>query len=225
MPSFIYKWSTERRESPKAKTLMPVSFVRPPSGGSRFTTCSVVPMTSATSLFFRPSATSSMTRCSRSLGTRFHSVQLQTCLLPVQQGSEFHSLDTASDSKTQKQPVEMGFYSSPCHRELGGDFGVVTTLQKQFNNLLFARTEPNGLILHLIPRFCFIRHSRSDAHLTFSEKSFLFFLCIKRPIAYQSLGESTRVGRHRATFGTRDYRSNWPRAILMSKSQFDWKRD
>jgi hypothetical protein len=72
-------------------------------------------------------------------------------LLPVQQGSEFHSLDTASDSKTQKQPVEMGFYSSPCHRELGGDFGVITTLQQQFNNLLFARTEPNGLIIHLIP--------------------------------------------------------------------------
>jgi hypothetical protein len=45
----------------------------------------------------------------------------------------------------------MGFYGSHCHLELGGDFGVVTTLQKQFNNLLFARTEPNGLLLHLIP--------------------------------------------------------------------------
>jgi hypothetical protein len=45
----------------------------------------------------------------------------------------------------------MGFYGSPCHLELGGDFGVVTTQQKQFNNLLFARTEPNGLLLHLIP--------------------------------------------------------------------------
>lgn len=30
MRPFIYKWSTERRGSPKAKTLMPVSFVRPP---------------------------------------------------------------------------------------------------------------------------------------------------------------------------------------------------
>ena len=52
----------------------------------------------------------------------------------------------------------MGFYGSHCHLELGGNFGVVTTLQKQFNNLLFARTEPfaftgpNGLLLHLIPR-------------------------------------------------------------------------
>jgi hypothetical protein len=74
-------------------------------------------------------------------------------LPPVQQGSEFHSLDTASDSKTQKQPVEMSFYGSPCHLELGSDFGVVTTLQKQFNNLLFPRTEPNGMFLHLIPPF------------------------------------------------------------------------
>jgi len=53
----------------------------------------------------------------------------------------------------------MSFYSSPCHLELGGDFGVVTTLQKQFNNLLFARTEPfartrlNGLLPHFIPAF------------------------------------------------------------------------
>jgi hypothetical protein len=77
-------------------------------------------------------------------------------LPPVQQGSEFHSLDTASDSKTQNQPVEMGFYSSQCHLELGGDFGVVTTLQKQFNHLLLARTkslartEPNGRVFHFI---------------------------------------------------------------------------
>ena len=45
----------------------------------------------------------------------------------------------------------MGFYGSPCHFESGGDFGVVTTLQKQFNNLLFPRTEPNGVLPHLVP--------------------------------------------------------------------------
>jgi hypothetical protein len=72
-------------------------------------------------------------------------------LPPVQQSSEFHSLDTASDSKTHKQPVEMSFYGSPCDSELGGAFSVVTTLQKQFNNLVFARTEPNALLLHLTP--------------------------------------------------------------------------
>jgi hypothetical protein len=38
-----------------------------------------------------------------------------------------------------------------CHFQLAGDFGVVTTLQKQFYNLLFTRTEPNGLLLHLNP--------------------------------------------------------------------------
>jgi hypothetical protein len=90
-------------------------------------------------------------------------------LSPVQQGSEVHSLDTASDSTALKQPVEMGFYDSPCHVALGGDFGIVTILQKQFNNLLFVRTEPNGLLCH---SFCFIRLSRSDTHLTFSQNSF-----------------------------------------------------
>jgi hypothetical protein len=70
-------------------------------------------------------------------------------LPPVQQGGEFYSLNTAGDSEPQKQPVEMSLYSSPRHLELACDLGVVTTLQKQFNNLLFARTEPNGLLLHL----------------------------------------------------------------------------
>ena len=75
----------------------------------------------------------------------------------------------------------MGFYSAQCHLELGGDFGVVTTQQQQFNHLLlartksFARTEPNGLVLHLIlPIFYLL--SRSGAHPTFSQHSFLFFL-------------------------------------------------
>jgi hypothetical protein len=72
-------------------------------------------------------------------------------LPPVQQGREFHSLDTASNSETQKQPVEMSLYRSPSHLELSGYLGVVTPLQKQFDNLLFARTEPNGLLLHSNP--------------------------------------------------------------------------
>jgi hypothetical protein len=72
-------------------------------------------------------------------------------LPPVQQGCEFDSLDTAGDSETQKQSVEMSLNSAPRHFELAGDLGVVTTLQKQFNDLLFARTEPNGLLLHHTP--------------------------------------------------------------------------
>jgi len=44
----------------------------------------------------------------------------------------------------------MSFYGSPCHFELTGNLRVVTSLQKQFNNLLFAGTEPNRLLLHSI---------------------------------------------------------------------------
>jgi hypothetical protein len=72
-------------------------------------------------------------------------------LPPVQQGGEFYSLDTAGNSKTQKQPIKMSLYGSPRHIELAGNLGVVTTLQKQLNDLLFARTEPNGLLLHFYP--------------------------------------------------------------------------
>lgn len=74
---------------------------------------------------------------------------------PIQQGREFHSLDTTGDAKTKKKPVEMGFHGSPRHIELSGDFGVVTALQKQFDNLLFARAEPNSLLLHPILPFVF----------------------------------------------------------------------
>jgi hypothetical protein len=45
----------------------------------------------------------------------------------------------------------MSFYSSAGHLKLTGNFGVVTTLQEQLNDLLFARPQPNGLILHRFP--------------------------------------------------------------------------
>jgi hypothetical protein len=45
----------------------------------------------------------------------------------------------------------MGLYRSPRHVQLGGNLGIVTTLQKQVNDLLFARTQPNSLFLHLVP--------------------------------------------------------------------------
>jgi len=75
-------------------------------------------------------------------------------LPPVQQGCEFDSLDTAGNPETKKQPVEMSFHSSPRHFELSGNLGVVTALQKQLDNLLFAWTEPNSLLLHSIPLMC-----------------------------------------------------------------------
>jgi hypothetical protein len=92
----------------------------------------------------------------------------------------------------------MGFYGSPCHLEFGGDFGVVTTLQKQFNNLLLARTEPNGLFIHLIHLLSVL--SALTQCLTFSQNYFWSYHTA-RPIDYQSL-ESTRVGRHRTSFAT-----------------------
>jgi len=42
----------------------------------------------------------------------------------------------------------MSFHGSPRHVELARDFGVIASLQQQFDNLLFARTEPNSLLLH-----------------------------------------------------------------------------
>jgi hypothetical protein len=72
-------------------------------------------------------------------------------LPPVQQGCEFNSLDSAGNSETKKQPVEMCFYRSARHVQLTRDFGVVAPLQKQLDDLLFARAEPNGLFPHQFP--------------------------------------------------------------------------
>jgi hypothetical protein len=47
----------------------------------------------------------------------------------------------------------MGLYCSAGHFELASYFGVVTSLQKQFDDLLFARTQPNGLLSHQYPPF------------------------------------------------------------------------
>jgi hypothetical protein len=47
----------------------------------------------------------------------------------------------------------MSLHGTPRHAELVGDLGIVATLQQQFDNLLFARPEPNSLILHQIPLF------------------------------------------------------------------------
>jgi hypothetical protein len=44
------------------------------------------------------------------------------------------------NSKAEKQPVKMSFHGSARHFELAGNLGVITTLQKQLDNLLFARS-------------------------------------------------------------------------------------
>jgi hypothetical protein len=45
----------------------------------------------------------------------------------------------------------MSLHGSARHLELAGNFGVVTALQKQFNDLLFAGAQPNGLRRHHCP--------------------------------------------------------------------------
>jgi len=40
------------------------------------------------------------------------------------------------------------FYRSPRHLQLAGDFSIVTALQEQLYDLLFARSQPDGLLCH-----------------------------------------------------------------------------
>jgi hypothetical protein len=61
-------------------------------------------------------------------------------LSPIQQGREFDSLDAAGDSETEEKPVKVSLHGSARHLELAGDFGIITALQKQFDDLLLARS-------------------------------------------------------------------------------------
>jgi hypothetical protein len=45
----------------------------------------------------------------------------------------------------------MRFHRSARHLELFGNLCVVTTLHQQLDDLLFARTEPDGLLFHQFP--------------------------------------------------------------------------
>jgi hypothetical protein len=45
----------------------------------------------------------------------------------------------------------MSLHGSARHLQLAGDLGIVTALQKQFDDLLLARPQPNGLLRHLYP--------------------------------------------------------------------------
>jgi hypothetical protein len=47
----------------------------------------------------------------------------------------------------------MGFHGSPGHLQLTCNFGIVTALQKQLDDLLFAWAQPNSLLLHRFPLF------------------------------------------------------------------------
>jgi hypothetical protein len=45
----------------------------------------------------------------------------------------------------------MGLHGSARHVELARNLGIVTALQKEFDDLLFARSQPNGLLRHHCP--------------------------------------------------------------------------
>jgi hypothetical protein len=102
-------------------------------------------------------------------------------LPPVQQGRELNSLDSAGNSETEKQPVEMCFHSSARHLELTRNFGIVTTLQEQFYDLLFARTQPNGLFLHQFPLNSGIP-DRHGAHECGAAETFPEFIASTMPL-------------------------------------------
>jgi hypothetical protein len=42
----------------------------------------------------------------------------------------------------------MSLHGSARHLELARNLGIVTALQKQFDDLLLARSQPNGLLRH-----------------------------------------------------------------------------
>jgi hypothetical protein len=46
----------------------------------------------------------------------------------------------------------MSLHGPARHLELAGNFSIVTALQEQLDNLLFARTQPNGLLRHRFPQ-------------------------------------------------------------------------
>jgi len=45
----------------------------------------------------------------------------------------------------------MSLHGSPRHIELARDFRIITTLQKQLDDLLLAWAKPNGLFFHSGP--------------------------------------------------------------------------
>mgnify|MGYP007135463146 CR=1 FL=1 len=79
----------------------------------------------------------------------------------------------------------MSFHGSPRHVELAGDFGVVTALQQQFHDLLFARTETNSLLLHSFLPFFFGRLTRSVHGCTISNSHSIHVAILRRRAANQ----------------------------------------
>jgi len=56
-------------------------------------------------------------------------------LSPVKHGREFHPLDSALDSKPEKETVEVCFDGSLGYVQIASDFRVVVPLQQQIDDL------------------------------------------------------------------------------------------
>jgi hypothetical protein len=71
-------------------------------------------------------------------------------LSPVEQSRELDPLDSVPDSEPQKHAVEIGLDGALGHVQLTGDFGVVTSLEKQIDDLLFPASQPAELLVHAL---------------------------------------------------------------------------
>jgi hypothetical protein len=71
-------------------------------------------------------------------------------LSPVEQSRELDPLDPVLDSEAQKHTVEIGLDGAFGHFQLTGDFGVVTSLEKQIDDLLFPASKPAELLVHAL---------------------------------------------------------------------------
>jgi hypothetical protein len=71
-------------------------------------------------------------------------------LSPVKHGRELHPLDSALDSKPEKETVEMSLYGPLGYVQIASDFRIVTPLQEQFDNLLLPGPYLTELFLHAL---------------------------------------------------------------------------
>jgi len=69
-------------------------------------------------------------------------------LSPVEQSRELDPLDAVLDSEPQKHTIEMGLDGAFRHVQISSDFGVVTSLEKQIDDLPLPAPQPAELFVH-----------------------------------------------------------------------------
>jgi hypothetical protein len=71
-------------------------------------------------------------------------------LSPVEQSRELDPLDSILDFEAQEQTVEIGLDGAFGHVQVTGDFGVVTSLEQQIDDLLLPACQPTELFVHAL---------------------------------------------------------------------------